>query len=165
MAIQILVIILCFFYTACSHIVPLEPVATLLQCHEYNNSSDSIINGQQVGYGDPDQKIVLLLQIRHKNHDSVCTGTLISERVILTAAHCVNNIDPDDILAQFITTEGCPINQIREMRREITSMIIHKSFDGTPQSLSDLALLYLDEGAPTEQQRIPVLTPQKKNNK
>ena len=34
----------------------------------------------------PDQKIVLQLQMRHKNHDSVCTGTLISERVILTAA-------------------------------------------------------------------------------
>jgi hypothetical protein len=142
---------------ACVTGMPMEPVAQLIQCHEVPHSHDAIIGGKEVGYGDPDQKIVTLLKIRRDDHESVCTGTLISDRVILTAAHCIEGVEPKNIAPQFITTKGCPINQVRESSVDVIKTVAHKNFDGSPQSLSDLALLYLDDDAPSEQQRIPIL--------
>lgn len=143
--------------TGCTTTLQLEPVASLTRCRETKRSHESIVGGKEVGFGDPDQQLVTMLKIRRGDHESVCTGTLISDRVILTAAHCVSGVDPEDVIPHFVTTEGCPVNQARETTIEVKKSILHKNFDGSPQSLADVALLYLDEDAPKEQQRLPVL--------
>jgi len=146
-----------FLFAGCATTLPLEPVASLTRCREVKRTQESIIGGKEVGFGDPDQQLVTMLKIRRGDHESVCTGTLISDRVILTAAHCVAGVDPEDVIPHFVTTEGCPVNQARETTIEVKKSILHKNFDGTPQSLADVALLYLDEDAPKEQLRLPLL--------
>jgi secreted trypsin-like serine protease len=148
--------------SGCVTAAPLAPIANLFHCHEINRSFDKIVGGQVVGFGDPDQKLVTLLKIHHSDHDAICTGTLISDRVILTAAHCVAGVNPEDLSPQFITAEGCPVNQVRETTVPVFKTVVHIGFDGSPQSLADVALLYLEEEAPAEQLRIPLLKKEEK---
>ncbi|MBY0383865.1 trypsin-like serine protease [bacterium] len=149
--------ILSLFISGCATYLPLEPVTALLQCTQAVRPRDSIVDGQEVGLWDPDQKLVLMLYVKRNHQESICTGTLISNRVILTAAHCVSDVNPQDITPYFVMTSGCPINQVRRKPAVVQMMVVHRDFDGSPKSLADMALLYLDEDAPTEQVRLPVI--------
>lgn len=141
----------------CATSLPLAPFAGLLQCRDMNSSLDPIVGGEVVGFGDPDQQLVVMIRSQREEHDEICTGTLISDRVILTAAHCVAGIQPDNIHPQFVTSNGCAVHQVREARADVIRTVIHKKFDGSPKSLADLALIYLADDAPADQQRLAVL--------
>lgn len=134
-----------------------ETLATLLKCKKPLSISDPIVGGTIVGFGDPDQKLVVMLKMQRADRETVCTGTLIADRVILTAAHCVDGVEPSDIKPHFITSEDCLAYHVRIKQGDVVVKVTHKSFDGTPQSLADLSLLFLDEDAPKEQQRLPLL--------
>lgn len=129
-------------------------LAALAHCHEVGAVPypNGVVGGEPVGLGDPDQHLVTLLKIHRADRDSVCTGTLISDRVILTAAHCVQG-DPD-VVAFFHSEDGCPLGQERELARFSKDIVIHPDFDGTPQSLADIALIKLGKPAPKEQMRV-----------
>lgn len=135
----------------------LEFAAGVSACKPVDRPQDSIVGGQVVSLGDPDANLVTMLNIRRQSHDSVCTGTLISDRVILTAAHCVEGVAIEDVEAEFLTSDGCPIDQRKKILVPVVQMILHKEFDGSPRSLADLALLYLEEKAPREQHRLPLV--------
>lgn len=151
--------ILLFSISGCASILPLGSVASIFQCRDLRVGLDPIVGGEVVGFGDPDQQLVVMIRSQREDHDEICTGTLISDRVILTAAHCVAGLEPSEVHPQFVTADGCAVHQVREMTIGVIQTVINKGFDGSPQSVSDLALLYLDTKAPQDQQRIPILTP------
>lgn len=132
----------------------MELLAGLAPCEPIPRTKDAIIGGQLVSLGDPDQNLVTKLLIQRSEGDSICTGTLISDHVILTAAHCVEAAAPEEVEAHFLTSEGCPVDHRKSIRIKMNRLVIHKDFDRTPQSLSDLALIYLEKKAPSDQQRI-----------
>ncbi len=134
----------------------------MMSCQEAVPKNDPIIGGQTVSLSDPDQKLVVMLKILRSSGESICTATLISDRVLLTAAHCVDRVEPKNIIPVFKTNTHCPVNHVREAVGEVIEVISHKKFDGTPQSFSDLAVLLLNNDAPADQLRIPILTSDKK---
>lgn len=148
-----------FFFIGCASLDPITSQLMLLStCRDVPMvAPERIVGGQDLSWGDPDQKLVLMLKTEREGRDSVCTGTLISDRVVLTAAHCVVGVRPNMVKSHFITNDDCPLNQVREKIIEVENIVIHRRFDGTPQSVSDLALLYLAEKAPKEQQRVPTI--------
>jgi secreted trypsin-like serine protease len=131
--------------------------ANLLSCQPAAYKGSSIVGGKVVEGGDPDQRLVTMLKIKRDGRDHVCTGTLISDRVILTAAHCVVDASTSDIEASFVTKEGCPVHQLQTQVREIDRFVVHEEFDGDPRSFADVALVLLKEKAPEDQSRIPLL--------
>lgn len=66
--------------------------------------SPRIINGQVITSEDPSnlsQFTISLMRKRDNYYDSFCTGSLISETAIITAAHCVDTIKENDFFIQF----------------------------------------------------------------
>jgi hypothetical protein len=105
-----------------------------------------IINGQ------PDRRLDHMAVVAVMSRVALCSGTLIAPRVVLTAAHCIQNVQVGDLLVLF----GLDIRAA--VTRGVVEMAAHPSYKPTGQtSPGDLALLLLTDGAPPGVDPIPHL--------
>lgn len=107
-----------------------------------------IINGRLVTTEDKISKDAVLLVISKPSGKTSCTGTPITDRIILTAAHCVSGASQSGITAVFHTSSKCSDGYTREKSITSVNYIIHTDFNQTPQSKSDLALVRLAKNIP-----------------
>lgn len=140
-------------------LIGLKVAAGVTPCTPNSKEQDRIVGGEKVAYGDPDQNLVTMLRIRRRSQEAVCTGALISDRVVLTAAHCIDGVSVADVDVVFTTGVGCLVDQHKKLSVPIHRIVIHKNFDGTPKSLSDVGLVLLDQEAPADQQRLDIIKP------
>lgn len=78
---------LCFLTLGCGNRQVTSPAATILQVAD----GMGIINGKEVDiHGSAASKSVVGLIVVRGGGESLCTATLISENIALTAAHCVD---------------------------------------------------------------------------
>lgn len=117
-------------------------------CQE--DSTTQIINGRVVLKDETLSKEAALLMIKRDHKMSVCTSVPISNRVLLTAAHCVMQTSPEMVYSVFSTENKCAHGFRREKQIATKSIVLHPDFDGRPQNRSDIALIYLSESIPTD---------------
>lgn len=103
-----------------------------------------IINGTPSARG-----AVVALQLRSEGL-TFCSGTLISRRVVLTAAHCAEAALPEEIDVFFGPRDDGP-----GARRALRRANLHPQWD--PYAGFDLALLELVEDAPSDVAPVPHL--------
>ena len=72
-----------------------------------DSGSSGIVNGTSVTAQDPDSKRAVLLIIHRGKIVTSCTGTPISDRVILTAGHCLKDVKKGDVDVVFNSDISC----------------------------------------------------------
>ncbi|MBS1971881.1 MAG: trypsin-like serine protease [Bdellovibrionales bacterium] len=111
-----------------------------------DSGSSGIVNGTSVTAQDPDSKRAVLLIIHRGKIVTSCTGTPISDRVILTAGHCLKDVKKGDVDVVFNSDISCSA-----MANSIPSVdiLIHKDYKGDNQAKFDLAMLKLESPIPS----------------
>lgn len=133
--------LVCFFSAACA--VPLGPTG---------DEGDKVVNGDDASIADHPWAVMLHWQQRDDFPTSAdCGGTLISPRVVLTAAHCLQGRSKEAlrIVAGEDFSVGLEAWDVRLL--EVDDWEVHESYlqhgeSGDPAD--DLAVIWLAEDAP-----------------
>lgn len=131
-----------------------------------------IIHGQNQTYGEWPSYVRLVIS-ENENFGSLCGGVLISDRHILTAAHCVWITDdgeggevepfiaePEDIMVYLAENM---LNESDEFQQEPTvkSVCVSKEFEPLGETTHDWALLKLSEAVAFDDYIQPACLPEK----
>lgn len=105
--------------------------------------------------------IVRVYSVQSDGNANVCTGTLLDNETVLTAAHCVNDMyEADKILVHFHHDPACEpdgllnkkrdrnLKASRENIREAAAFIVHRDYN-TDYFINDLAIIKLAKAAPS----------------
>jgi len=133
--------------------VPIAVILALGGCSE--PKSDLRVTGHYVVGGEPDDNpahmTTVALTIRGDDTRFYCSGTLITETIILTAAHCLDGREVDEYKVFF----GDSVWSTGDYRFLVDGVVYPGYNSG--MVLNDIALLFLDSPAPAEIAPIPHL--------
>jgi len=132
------IILLLALFPACS---PTEP-------GEFKAKGCPIINGT------PDTSVAHMAVVAVYSPNWMCSGTLIAPRVIMTAAHCVEDLEAGVFLVLFGNNVSGAIT------RTVLETWVHPDYQpiaGVNPPVNDLAMLLLSESAPPGVEPIPHL--------
>lgn len=110
--------------------------------------ANGIVGGARVSATDTLAKKVVLLVSSNKDGTSLCTGAAIGPDLILTAAHCVKNVDKT--LAVFSNDLSCEsgINVSRD-GVPVVQTVVHEGYTGRA-ARDDLAILKIQKNIPAD---------------
>lgn len=115
----------------------LEVYGLCLEPERADGESQKVARGALVE-GDP-----AVVGILRKGGEIFCSGTLVAERVVLTAAHCVQGKTPTGLEVVFGESgDG--------LRVGVLASVVHPDYVPEPVYDNDLAMLLLQQSVPVE---------------
>lgn len=137
----------------------------------FSTPSFSIINGQEVSRENPlSRSVVSLFALDHRLWITNCTGIVLSDKAILTAAHCVDKQHPENMLVNFsIKSPTYPAQQYPATRvdaedipkiyevRKVKSYKMHPDYN---LDIHDIAVILLEDKIPSQATPVKLLPDQ-----
>lgn len=105
------------------------------------HSAERIVGGVNV----PNEERPWMTSIQY-DHDHFCGGSLIANRWVLTAAHCVEDISGTNIKQLSVRAAFTDLSKNTGKSAKIKSVHIHKNYTQSNGNAADLALLELSSG-------------------
>uniref|UniRef100_A0A1Q3EXL5 Putative serine protease easter n=1 Tax=Culex tarsalis TaxID=7177 RepID=A0A1Q3EXL5_CULTA len=138
-----------------------------------NANSPKILNGREVGIGEMAWTAVIQYRKPNGQQSFNCAGSLISERYVLTAAHCVSGIPKDwqivgvrlgehDLGSDQDCEEEGPFKLCADPQQDIQieKTIVHEDFNATQKShWNDIALIRLERNVIFSEYINPICLP------
>lgn len=128
------------------HLAPLLVGGVLSGCHRSGESapterSTAAVSNANADVGDPAVVAILPRSLVCGEPPPAvrCTGTLIDERAVLSAAHCVDGFDDQPMFVTF----GTDPNAVGAERRHVVKATVHPKYS-RDSSVYDVAILWLD---------------------
>ncbi len=108
----------------------------------YAEHQTRVIDGSTVSENDPKWKFIVALK---KDKDHFCGASLIDEKWILTAAHCLSDESGDPLLVTTEYTAGMGSYNINDTKDyAVKRFIVHPQYDAITTD-NDIALIELKE--------------------
>lgn len=130
--------------TICPVVLPQDPPSApdLLPASNFNrNSSQRIINGDLAS--ENLQRYLASILTSSGGMGSLCSGTVVSKKWIVTAAHCLPNIDS---VVSIGTSRSVGFEQ--QNMYNVDKVVIHPKYDETNGREYDIAILRLEGEIP-----------------
>ncbi|KAL1377192.1 hypothetical protein pipiens_016439 [Culex pipiens pipiens] len=132
-----------------------------------NTIANRIHGGTETEFGEHPWAVQLVYKLGGNRYQSPCSGVLISDRYVLTAAHCIESVPSSWKLVHVLVAKWGPDecvtieeDRVCSQRYEIEQTIVHSSFDKDSISLpNDIALLKLKEAVQYGKYIRPVCLP------
>ncbi len=131
---------------------------------ELKGQSYGIISGNTLSSSNPlSESTVLVIFLGKKS--SICTGTIIDNDKVLTAAHCTSRSSYDKTLIAFSNNVGCVLKAKTRTVRPVTSRQVHPSYvyyednkGHAENATNDLAILKFSGSLPENYKVRPLPT-------
>lgn len=140
-------------------------------CSEGEVNDFGIINGKTVRYGSWIEKSTVLIMAKNKNGKvGLCTGVIVAEDLILTAAHCVQNTNKsysyeegkDAGFVVFSSNPACEISSERnKIVRPFKTVKVHPRYNPENRYLfnrNDLAIIQIHQDIPYGYKKVKIIT-------
>ncbi|MFV8258488.1 S1 family peptidase [Bdellovibrio bacteriovorus] len=95
---------------------------------EVSGKSFGIVNGQTLASGNElSSSTVMVIHINYKEETSICTGTLVANNKVLTAAHCISSWGGKTAIA-FSNNVGCVSSAPKRTLRLVTDTAVPDAY-------------------------------------
>lgn len=149
-----LALLLCGFSMGCAPERNSPALTQPLKTHDSEQAK--IIGGYEASTQDDWSRMVVGIWMGDEKVKYICSGTLISDQLAITAAHCIEQANLESLDVYVVFSRNAFTNSPNK-RRKVQNSVIHPNYYNSSVKYADIALIQFTGGLPKGYQPAPLL--------